>query len=269
MNGVAQTAHSAASAITTSASALATTALQAAATTGVDTLEVRAFNGTYWGDWQGLTVNVAGSATPAVAPVTPAPVGAAAVSLTDQTITQTWMKRTYVSVSLPANTFTDSQNLTLTYHATQTNGKALPSWLKFNTQTDTFSGTVPASNATIGVRVTAVDAAGAAASEAFSITPVTRAAAFRASKLEATAHAASSSAASVFADAAGLTTTAHAKIATSAVSTAAHHGATMASTAAHFAQAVSSVHTNDGVAPMLNASTVETHARHALASPAA
>ncbi|WP_158806749.1 hypothetical protein [Beijerinckia sp. L45] len=56
--GVKQAAHSAATAITEAATSLATTILKPQAITGVDTLEIRAFNGSYWGDWQALTVNL-------------------------------------------------------------------------------------------------------------------------------------------------------------------------------------------------------------------
>ena len=56
--GVKQTAHSAATAITEAATSLATTVLKPGTTVGVDTVEIRAFNGTYWGDWQALRVTL-------------------------------------------------------------------------------------------------------------------------------------------------------------------------------------------------------------------
>ncbi len=54
-------ATSAASAITVSASSLSSVALLAGNSAGTDTVEVRAYNGSYWGDWQSLTVNVVGN----------------------------------------------------------------------------------------------------------------------------------------------------------------------------------------------------------------
>ena len=135
VNGIAQIAHSAATAITEAASALANTVLKAASAVGIDTVEVRAFNGSYWGDWQALTVSL----------IAPPPV----VTVALQTASQTWKQGSTVSFALPTNTFTDSQRLALTFTATQANGSALPSWLHFNAATVTFSGTIPA--ATVGL----------------------------------------------------------------------------------------------------------------------
>jgi hypothetical protein len=147
-------AHSAATAITVSASSLASTDLLAGATTGADTIEVRAYNGKYWGDWQSLQVNV----TPGAAP-----------NLTAQTPTQTWNQDQAVSFALAANTFTDPQQETLTYTATLSNGQALPSWLKFNAATRTFTGTVPALTSGLSLKVTATDTSGLSASETFAV----------------------------------------------------------------------------------------------------
>jgi hypothetical protein len=148
-------AHSAATAITVNAASLASTDLLAGATTGTDTVEVRAYNGSYWGDWQSLQVNV----TPGAAPPT----------VTAQTPTQTWKQNQVVSFTLAANTFTDPQQEALTYTATLANGQALPSWLKFNATTRSFTGTVPALSSGLSVQVTATDTSGLSTSETFAV----------------------------------------------------------------------------------------------------
>jgi VCBS repeat-containing protein len=81
---------------------------------------------------------------------------------------------TAVNFTLPANSFTDVDNATLTLTAALANGGALPSWLSFNAATRTFSGQPPANfNGQIDVRVTASDGA-ASANDVFqiNITPV-------------------------------------------------------------------------------------------------
>ena len=68
-----------------------------------------------------------------------------APTLTTQTADQSWTDGKAYTFT-PTNAFTDPQHQTLTYSAyTLTNGaqSALPSWLKFDTNTDTFTGTVP------------------------------------------------------------------------------------------------------------------------------
>jgi len=66
------------------------------------------------------------------------------------------------SWKVPAGSFHDAdRNDTLSYTATLSNGKALPSWLKFDAATQTFSGTAPANaKGSIDVRVTASDGHG-------------------------------------------------------------------------------------------------------------
>lgn len=75
------------------------------------------------------------------------------------------------SFTLPADSFRDVDvGDVLSYSATRADGSALPTWLRFNAATRTFSGT-PA-NADVGsvsVRVTAADMAGAQASQTFAI----------------------------------------------------------------------------------------------------
>ena len=68
VGGTLQAAHSAAAAITTSSLSLVSLVGGSAATT--DTVEVRAFNGSYWGDWQ--TLNVSVSATTEAPPASSA-----------------------------------------------------------------------------------------------------------------------------------------------------------------------------------------------------
>jgi VCBS repeat-containing protein len=62
------------------------------------------------------------------------------------------------SFTVPANSFTDSdQGDALKYSATLADGSALPSWLKFDAASGTFSGTSPKTVGSIDVRVTATD----------------------------------------------------------------------------------------------------------------
>ncbi|WP_309293198.1 putative Ig domain-containing protein [Azonexus sp.] len=72
------------------------------------------------------------------------------------------------SYALPAAAFTDPDGDALIYSATLADGSALPAWLTFDAQTQTFTGT-PA-NGDVGnlqLRVTATDPAGASASQLF------------------------------------------------------------------------------------------------------
>ena len=79
------------------------------------------------------------------------------------------------SLVLPAGTFTDvDAGDSLTYTATAADGSALPAWLSFNAATRTFSGTPTAANVgTLGVKVSATDLGGLAASETFNIVVTT------------------------------------------------------------------------------------------------
>jgi hypothetical protein len=148
-------ADSAATTITVAS--LASVALDTGATAGTDTIEARACNGSYWGDWQSLTAIVSG-----VSPEPP--------TLTYQTPNQAWQQGQRISFTLPANTFTDPQGETLAYSAVQADGQALPVWLSFNGTTDTFSGTVPVGTESFTVKVTATDTSSLSASETFGIT---------------------------------------------------------------------------------------------------
>lgn len=97
-------------------------------------------------------------ATPAFAP-----------TVTNQTAAQTWQENKAVSFKLAANTFTDPQGEALTYKATLASGAALPSWLKFNATTETFTGTAPKTASTLSIKVTATDTSGLSASETFNV----------------------------------------------------------------------------------------------------
>ena len=92
---------------------------------------------------------------------------ASSPTVTAQTATQTWKVGQAVNFTLASNTFTDPQNETLIYTATQANGAALPSWLSFNVTTQTFAGTPPAGNTNLSIKVTATDTSGLSASETF------------------------------------------------------------------------------------------------------
>jgi Ca2+-binding RTX toxin-like protein len=76
--------------------------------------------------------------------------------------------------TVPADTFADiDAGDTLTYSATLADGSALPSWLTFNSDTMTFSGTPANDNVgTLSLKVTATDMAGASASDEFDLTVV-------------------------------------------------------------------------------------------------
>jgi hypothetical protein len=58
VGGSDEVGHSVANAITVNASALSTVDLLAGSSSGMDTVEVRAFNGSYWGDWVSMNVNI-------------------------------------------------------------------------------------------------------------------------------------------------------------------------------------------------------------------
>ncbi|MCX7172687.1 MAG: hypothetical protein NT159_01875 [Proteobacteria bacterium] len=64
VGGLARTAHSAVDAITVDAAALAGTAFVAGSASGSDSIYVRAYNGSYWGDWQSIPVAVGSSLQP-------------------------------------------------------------------------------------------------------------------------------------------------------------------------------------------------------------
>jgi hypothetical protein len=157
LGGIDYNDHSAASALT--AASLTSVSLLTGSVATTDTLDARAFNGTYWGDWQTLTVVV----TTAVAPVLAPP------ELDLQVPNETWTDGNPISLAVD---FTDPQNETLSYSAKLSNGQALPSWLAFNATTGMFSGVAPATAQTLSIVVTATDTSALSASETFSATVV-------------------------------------------------------------------------------------------------
>ncbi len=74
--------------------------------------------------------------------------------------------------TVPANTFADvDAGDTLTYTATLDNGNPLPSWLSFNANTRTFSGTPTNDNVgAIAIKVTTKDTSNATVSDTFNLT---------------------------------------------------------------------------------------------------
>ena len=98
-----------------------------------------------------------------------------APTLAAQTGSQNAIVGSAFSLVLPAGTFTDvDAGDTLTYTATAADGSPLPAWLTFNAATRTFSGTPTAANVgTLGVKVSATDLGGLAASETFNIAVTT------------------------------------------------------------------------------------------------
>jgi hypothetical protein len=127
--------------------------LQAGNSAGTDTIAVRAFNGSYWGDWRKFTVNLVAQG-PVVSAATP---------------TQTWQEGEAVNFTLASNTFTDPQGQTLTYRANLSNGAALPPWLQFDASTLTFSGTVPNNAAGLSIVVSATNTSRLTTSETFAV----------------------------------------------------------------------------------------------------
>ncbi|WP_237881234.1 M10 family metallopeptidase C-terminal domain-containing protein [Pseudomonas sp. PGPR40] len=89
-----------------------------------------------------------------------------ATPLLDQNATE----NTPFSYAVPATSFTDPDNDSLSYTATLTDGSALPAWLSFNATNLTFTGT-PTSTASgnYNVLVKATDPAGASVSDSFAL----------------------------------------------------------------------------------------------------
>ncbi len=159
LGGVDYSDHTVSSSLT--ASSLGLVSLVAGSTQTTDLLEVRAFNGLYWGDWQSLSVTIAGTTQAAVrAPASP-PI------LETQTQAQTWRAGKAISLRLPTNTFIDPQGQPLTYAASLANGQPLPAWLSFNPTTRTFSGTAPGTTQNLNIKASATDISGLSASETF------------------------------------------------------------------------------------------------------
>jgi Ca2+-binding RTX toxin-like protein len=93
-----------------------------------------------------------------------------ATPLGDQSATEDSLS----AFAVPADTFKDiDAGDSLTYSATLADGSALPAWLSFDAATQTFSGT-PGNDevGTLSLKVTAMDMAGASASDEFDLTVI-------------------------------------------------------------------------------------------------
>ena len=94
----------------------------------------------------------------------------AAPVVSTATPNQTWQAGQKVSLKVPAGTFSDPQNQTLTFAAALSNGQPLPAWLAFDATSETFTGTVPTGTANFGITLTATDTSNLSVSETFSVT---------------------------------------------------------------------------------------------------
>jgi Ca2+-binding RTX toxin-like protein len=92
--------------------------------------------------------------------------------LVNEITNQTALEDNAFSFIFEANTFSDvDADDSLTYSATQFDGSDLPSWLSFDAQTRTFSGTpTNADVSTLNIKVTATDKDGATATDTFALT---------------------------------------------------------------------------------------------------
>jgi hypothetical protein len=156
VGGAVEQAHSPASAITVSQ--LSDITLLAGAVPGADLLEVRASNGSFWGDWQSLAVTVA------PAKILPPEIGSPILS-------QNWTEGQTIKLTLPANAFADPNGESLTLSADLANGQSLPGWLGFN-GSGSFVGTAPSTPAGLTISVTATDSSGLSVTESFIATVV-------------------------------------------------------------------------------------------------
>ena len=73
------------------------------------------------------------------------------------------------SFSLSPAAYSDPAGGTLAYSASQQDGSALPSWVKFDAASDTFSGTVPDTAGSTGIMVQATSSEGGVSREGFRI----------------------------------------------------------------------------------------------------
>jgi hypothetical protein len=173
VNGVTVSAHTAATAA--EASSLSAISLVAGATAGTDTVELRAYNGTYWGDWDAITVTVSGSTTSTTAATTTTTTTTTTTSASTgltvaTTAAQTATDGHAYSYTLASGTFTDTAGLSYTTTAYQTSGTSAVSWLHYNATTKTLSGTVPTGlTGSITLDIVATDTAGHTASDIFTL----------------------------------------------------------------------------------------------------
>jgi hypothetical protein len=93
---------------------------------------------------------------------------AQAPSLKAQTPAQSWATGQALSWTVPSGTFVDPG--ALSYSAKQADGSPLPSWLKFDPTTLTFSGTTPTAPVALSLEVDATNSAGATTGDLFTAT---------------------------------------------------------------------------------------------------
>ena len=121
---------------------------------------------------------VAAHAAPVAAPVAPvAPTAAQPGSVATTTLVVdhpmsniTASAGQTLVFSIPKGTFADSApNAQVTFKATLADGSPLPNWLHFNSSTGTFSGTPPAGEGDLHIKVNAVDNKGNEAATTFTV----------------------------------------------------------------------------------------------------
>jgi Ca2+-binding RTX toxin-like protein len=116
----------------------------------------------------GNTPDAVANFTLAVNDVNEAPIVANAIA------NQMTLEDGFFSFTIPANTFVDvDAGDSLTYTATLANGNPLPTWLSFDTNTRTFSGTPDdPDNGRISIKLTATDTSNASANTIFNLTVI-------------------------------------------------------------------------------------------------
>jgi hypothetical protein len=115
------------------------------------------------------TISVGLSDHPLVVEISPGTLAAVVPTLVDQAPDQRMGADQAFSFSLPAGSYSDAQEGTVSYAASAPDGSALPSWMSFNQQTGTFTGTTPADTSALRIMVTATTSEGGVSREAFSI----------------------------------------------------------------------------------------------------
>lgn len=172
VNGSAVTAHTAAGAAT--ATSLSSVCVVSGSTACTDTIEVRAFNGSYWGDWQTINLSVTGATAGSGTTTTPTattPATSYSAITVHQTANQIWTAGSPLSFTLPANSFSETGGQITTTKAYQTSGPSVVSWLHYNAASETFSGSVPTTaTGTITIEVAAQDNHAQTAYDTFSVT---------------------------------------------------------------------------------------------------
>jgi hypothetical protein len=93
------------------------------------------------------------------------------ITVTAPTPNQVWTDGEAVTLTLPANTFTDALGLKMTFTAYEMSGPNVTSWLYFNPATDELFGAVPMSmSGTVELAVFATDSQHMTAEDLFSVT---------------------------------------------------------------------------------------------------